>query len=147
MPAQLPTELKIKIVEHVDRSSLPAVIRTNSNFRFLESVMECSRTMVARPSRAAAVRTLRVSLGGSRLYWNHVVQELLETMREALMKLENLRTLELPGWDDTDRPVAEQLPRGSPLRSLQHYYGPAEVIDNIQSSALAMYRDATGAEY
>lgn len=33
MLAQLPTELKINIIEHVDRKSLPAVLRTNSSFR------------------------------------------------------------------------------------------------------------------
>lgn len=158
MLAQLPTELKINIIEHVDRRTLPAVLCTNSSFHeitepilysvillspfqgFFKSVMECFRTMVARPSVAAAVRTLRVGLSDERQYGNDTIRELFETMREALMKLENLQKLELPGWDDRSRACTEHLPRGYPLPSLQHYYGPAEVIDNIQSSVLATVR-------
>lgn len=68
------------------------------------------------------------------------MQELFETMSEALLKLENLQTLELPGWNDWDGRITEHLPRGCPLPSLRHYDGPAEVIDNIESSVLAMVR-------
>lgn len=158
MFAQLPTELKISIIEHVDRRTLPAILCTNSSFRditepilysvillspfqgFFKSVLQCFRTMVARPSVAAAVRTLRVGLSDEREYGNDTIRELFETMREAFMKLENLQKLELPGWDDRSRACTEHLPRGSPLPSLQHYYGPAEVIDSIQSSVLATVR-------
>ncbi|KIO26132.1 hypothetical protein M407DRAFT_235689 [Tulasnella calospora MUT 4182] len=160
MLAQLPTELKINIIEHVDKRSLPAVLRTNSTFREVAELalysvvllspfdgawkpaIECFRTMVARPSVAAAVRTLHVLLESGRGYEDDIARVLFETMGEALMKLENLQKLELPGWDDIGRSRSPTipLPRGSLLPSLRHYYGPAEVIDNIQSGVLATVR-------
>ncbi|KAG8898871.1 hypothetical protein FRC01_010736, partial [Tulasnella sp. 417] len=146
MLAQLPTELKINIIEHVDKRSLPAVLLINSSFheitepilysvvwlspsgRAIQFAVECLHAMATKPSVAAAVRTLYVSL-------DDVVQELFEALGAALLKLENLKRLELPGWDGTS--CMEHIPRDSPLPSLRHYYGPAEVLDGIQSVVLA----------
>ncbi|KAG8933760.1 hypothetical protein FRC01_007227 [Tulasnella sp. 417] len=156
MLAQLPTELKISIIEHVDKASLPAVLRTNSSFHdFTEPILysvvelfpfksgafkpavECLRAIVARPSVAAAMRTLYVSLRDRRWAEDDIVRELFEALGKALLKLNNLEKLELPNWDGTDRSCMEHIPRGSALPSLRHYYGPAEVIDSIQSYVLA----------
>ncbi|KAG8933764.1 hypothetical protein FRC01_007231 [Tulasnella sp. 417] len=162
MLAQLPTELKISILEHVDKKSLPAVLRTNSTFREITEpilysvvalspfsddaklhkiglVIECFRTMVARPSAAAAVRRLYVGLFLHTNQDSDIVGQVLGVFEDALAKLRNLERLELLYWDDRyqDSP---SLPRGSPLRSLRHYYGPPEVIDNIQSNVLVTLR-------
>ncbi|KIO26142.1 hypothetical protein M407DRAFT_8016 [Tulasnella calospora MUT 4182] len=39
-----------------------------------------------------------------------------------------------------DRQLPAQLPGGCPLRKLQHYYGPPEVVDNIQRNSLLVCR-------
>ncbi|KAG8933762.1 hypothetical protein FRC01_007229 [Tulasnella sp. 417] len=163
MLAELPTELKINILEHVDKT-LPAVLRTNSTFRgitepilysvvtlapFLNNaklykiVIECFRTMVARPSAAAAVRRLYVCLHCDTNHDPVTIGQVYGAFVDALAKLENLERLELPFWDDRYYQYPIGLPRGSPLQSLQHYYGPPEVIDNIQSNVLATLRIKT----
>ncbi|KAG8933761.1 hypothetical protein FRC01_007228 [Tulasnella sp. 417] len=160
MLLQLPTELKINILEHVDKKSLPAVSQTNSTFReitepilysaviltpFLEdarrykTVIECFRAIVSRPSAAAAVRKLHVSLQHHTKYDSDIVGQVLTAFGGALPKLGNLERLEIPFWNDRYQ-YPTGLPRGSPLRSLQHYYGPPEVIDNIQSNVFVTLR-------
>lgn len=160
MLAQLPTELKISIIEHVSTSSLPAVLRTNSAFREIAEpllysavklspftnkgelyniVIECFRVLVARSSAARAVGSLHVSLYYYEKPDDGIIGQVFEAFGEALVKLVNLQRLELPGWDDRFiYPIG--LPRGSALQSLQYYLGPPEVVDNIQSDVLVTLR-------
>ncbi|KAG8933763.1 hypothetical protein FRC01_007230 [Tulasnella sp. 417] len=160
MLAQLPTELKISILEHVDKKTFPAVLRTNAAFREIAEpilysvvkltpftknakrfkiVIECFRTMVARPSVAAAVRRLYVNLRCNTDTDSDIIGQVFGAFGDALAKLVNLERLEFPFWNDRF-PYPTGLPRGCPLQSLQHYYGPAEVIDNIQSNVLVTLR-------
>ncbi|KAG8898968.1 hypothetical protein FRC01_010712, partial [Tulasnella sp. 417] len=111
MLAQLPTELKINILEHVDKKTLPAVLRANSTFReitepilysvvavapFIENaelckiVIECFRTMVARPSVARAVRRLYVGLLWDTKPDSDIIGQVFGAFGDALAKLENL---------------------------------------------------------
>ncbi|KAG8933759.1 hypothetical protein FRC01_007226 [Tulasnella sp. 417] len=95
--------------------------------------------MVARPSAAAAVRRLFVCLAGDTKPDSDIIGQVYGALGDALAKLENLERLEIPLWDDGFQ-YPTNLLRGHPLQSLRHYYGPPEVIDNIQSSVLATLR-------
>lgn len=162
MTHQLPNELKIQIIQHVDRKSLPAVLRVNSTFhdigepllyhtiilkpfpsksQLLGTATQCLNTVIRRPAVAAAVHSIGLNLFDWRPYVRHSesafgAEEFFEAFRTALPKVLNLANLEISKWGNTAEDTIEQLPRGCRFPNLQHYYGPPEVLDDIQSIAL-----------
>ncbi|KAG8922015.1 hypothetical protein FRC00_007943 [Tulasnella sp. 408] len=58
------------------------------------------------------------------------------TLKIALPKLMNLQKLEIASWDLIYKSSLPHLPRGCRFPTLQHYSGPPEVLDEMQSNVL-----------
>ncbi|KAG8968172.1 hypothetical protein FRC05_001649 [Tulasnella sp. 425] len=159
MTYQLPNELKIKIIQHVDKKSLQAVLRVDSTFHDIAELLlyhtilleasprqpqrlgaatKCLNTIIERPTAAAAVRCMGVDLYD----WRVGAEEFLEAFKTALPKLSNLVELEIFNSDSSVRGEfnVKRLPQGCLFPTLQHYFGPPGILDDIQSSVLKTLR-------
>lgn len=162
MTQQLPNELKIQIIQHVDKKSLPAVLRVNSTFheigvpvlyhtivlrpfpiqsQWLGTATKCLNTIIERPEAAGAVHSMALDLFDWTPYTRHFEPEIgakqfFEAFRTALPKIVNLQKLEVSNWGNTGIASVAHLPRGCQFSILKHYEGPPEMLDNIQSSVL-----------
>ncbi|KAG8992737.1 hypothetical protein FRB90_000917 [Tulasnella sp. 427] len=172
MSADIPIEVILEIIKHVHKPGLLALMRSSSFFyelaepflyssislvpfkdeaKLAESIVECFRTIIARPSAARAVRRLHISFECNKeAIWSSLTfrgalstlvdfKEVLEVLKEGLARLVHLERLAIEAWDHTWMDTT-MLPRGFPFVRLQHYYGPPEVADNIQSRVLATVR-------
>ncbi|KAG8922014.1 hypothetical protein FRC00_007942 [Tulasnella sp. 408] len=165
MTQQLPNELKIQIIRHVDRKSLPTVLRVSSTFhgigvpilyhtiilrpfphrsqpQWLGIAAKCLNTIIERPAAAGAVHSMGLDLMSAGHY-NYVYDaepdigaKFFEALRIALPKLVNLQKLEIANWNLLGTNSLPHLPRGYRFPTLQHYSGPPEILDDIQSNAL-----------
>lgn len=166
MTRQLPNELKIQIIQHVDRKSLPAILRVNSTFhiigepllyhtiilqpfpfpaRPLEVATGCLNTITERPALAAAVHCLGLDLFDWRPYDYEFrsdvrAKRFFEAFRTALPKVVNLQDLEIWNWGNSVEDAVGQLPRGCQFPALQHYSGPMEILGDTRSNALKTLR-------
>lgn len=162
MTPQLPDELKIQIIQHVDRKSLPIVLRINSTFheigvhvlyhtivlrpfplesQWLGTATNCLSTIIERPAAAGAVHSMGVDLFDFTPYTRHSESDVgagkfFEAFRTALPKIVNLQKLDIFNCANTNLDSVAQLPRGCRFSTLQHYEGPPEILDNIKSNAL-----------
>ncbi|KAG8944462.1 hypothetical protein FRC04_001774 [Tulasnella sp. 424] len=156
MTYQLPNELKVQIIQHVDRRSLPTVLRVDSTFhdiaearlyhtlffkafpsrpQLFEAATNCFNTIIGRPTAAAAVRCIGVDLYD---WWHAAAEEFLEVFRTALPKVPNLVELEISDSNGfvTSEENIRKLPQGCLFSTLQHYFGPPGILDDIQSNVL-----------
>ncbi|KAG9040622.1 hypothetical protein FS837_000405, partial [Tulasnella sp. UAMH 9824] len=162
MTQQLPNELKIQIIQHVDKKYMPVVLRVNSTFheigvpilyhtivlnpfpfgsQLLGTATACLSTIIERPAAARAVHSMGVDLFDWSPYTHHSESDVgankfFEAFRTALPKVVNLQKLEISNWGNTDIAPVAQFPRGCQFSTLKHYEGPPEMLDNIQSSVL-----------
>lgn len=169
MTRQLPNELKIQIIQHVDRKSLPAILRVNSTFhiigepllyhtiilqpfpfptRPLEAATGFLKTITERPALAAAVHCLGLDLFDWRPYNRPSrsdvrAKRFFEAFRTALPKILNLQDLEICNWGNSVVDAIGQLPRGCQFPALQHYSGPMEILGETRSNALKTLRVST----
>ncbi|KAG8944471.1 hypothetical protein FRC04_001783 [Tulasnella sp. 424] len=170
MVPQLPTELKINIVKHLDRKTLPSVLRVSSAFhtigepllyhtiflqpfgepetRATEDATNCLRTLATKESARSAVRRFGLHIEPDPfptvfvIPATHIINEFLRALTATLSMLSHVLELDISGeeWIPNWHQSWHQTRRDPPLQSLQHYSGPPSVLENIQSPHLGTLR-------
>lgn len=164
MTQQLPNELKIQILQHVDKKTLPIVLRVDSIFheiglpilyhtivlrpfphrsqsQLLGTASGCLSTIIERPTAAGAVRSMGLDLLNLVHYFNDVQAVdigagFFGALKIALPKIMNLQKLEIANLDVVGKICLPPLLRDCRFPTLQHYSGPPEILDKMQSKAL-----------
>lgn len=101
---------------------------------------KCLKTIIERPAAAEAVHSMGLD-SRSAGHYNYddkpdIGTKFFGALRIALPKVVNLQKLEIDNWNLSGTNSLPHLPRGCQFPTLQHYSGPAEILDDIQSNPL-----------
>ncbi|KAG9043233.1 hypothetical protein FS837_009848 [Tulasnella sp. UAMH 9824] len=166
MLSQLPTELKIIIVKNVERQTLPSLLRVSWAFHdigqpvlyhtvalghffgratALKRATRCLHTLATKPSIREAIRNFRVWTVDPKWVEEDLVDEFSQALQVVMPKLPNVVKVAFPG--ENWAPIRLQLSGHSVFQSLQHYSGPLEVLENIESPFLRSVHMMDSDEY
>ncbi|KAG8926996.1 hypothetical protein FRC00_002406 [Tulasnella sp. 408] len=128
MATLLPTEARVGIIQHADRKTLPAVLRTSSISRLIaEPSLDSDVNLTPFFNNAKLADATIACLWALNIIDLGAVEAVFNTLGEALNKLLGLEKLFIMNRDDRQPPA--QLSRGCSLWKLQRCYGPPEVAE------------------